>query len=66
MRVKNVMLVNAGEFVAAGLFWNTVENIECGLYRPTDKQRRRNVIFCPLQHLLDLWPIGNVVEFHQA
>ena len=66
MRVKDVVFVYARKFVAAGLLGNTIQDIQCGLYRPTDKQGGRDVIFCPLQHLPDLWPVGNVIKFHQT
>lgn len=61
-----MMLIDAGNFFCAGLLRNAVQNIECGLYRPTDKKRRGDVIFRPLQHLLDLRPVGNIVKFNQS
>lgn len=47
MRVKDVVFVYARKFVAAGLLGNTIQDIQCGLYRPTDKQGGRDVIFLP-------------------
>ena len=61
-----MMLVNAREFVGAGLLRNAVEDIERGLDRPTDKQRRGDVIFRPLQHLFDLRPVSDIIKLHQA
>ena len=39
-----MMLVNAREFVGASLLRNAVEDIERGLYRPADKQRRGSIL----------------------
>ena len=61
-----MMLVNAREFVGASLLRNAVEDIERGLYRPADKQRRGDVIFRPLQHLFDLRPVSDIIKLHQA
>lgn len=66
MRLQEVMLINAGKFIAAGLLRNAVEDIECCLHGPTDEKRGGDVIFCPCQHLLDLRPVGNIVELDQA
>ena len=66
MRVQDMVFVYAREFFGAGLFRNTVEDIQCSLNRPTDEKRGGDVIFCPLQHLFDLRPVGNVIELHQT
>ena len=66
MWMKNVVFVYAGELFSAGLFRDTIKNIQCRLYRPTNKQGGRDVIFCPLQHLFDLRPVGNIVKFNQT
>ena len=54
MGMENMVFVYAGELFSAGLLGDAIQNIQCGLYRPTDKQRGRDVIFCPFQHLFDL------------
>jgi hypothetical protein len=64
--MQNMVLIDAGNFFCAGLLRNAVQNIECGLYRPTDKKRGGDVIFRPLQHLFDLRPVGNIVKFNQT
>ena len=66
MWMKNVVFVYARELFSAGLLGDAIKNIQCGLYRPTDKQCGGNVIFCPLQNLFDLRPVGDIVKFNQA
>ena len=44
----------------------TVQNVQRGLNRPTDEQRRSDVILGPLQHLFDLRPVSNIVKLNQA
>ena len=60
-----MVFIYAGNLFRAGLFRNTVENIKGSLYRPTDKQCGGDMIFCPLQYLLDLRPVGNVIKLNK-
>ncbi len=61
-----MVLIDARKFFGARLLRDAVKNIECRLYRPTHKQRRGDMIFGPLKYLLDLRPVGYVVEFNQT
>jgi hypothetical protein len=64
--MQNMVFIDARNLFGAGLLGNAVQNIQRGLNRPTDEQRRGDVILGPLQHLFDLRPVSNIVKFNQA
>lgn len=62
--MKNMVFIDAGNLFGAGLLGNAVQNVQRGLNRPTDEQRRSDVILGPLQHLFDLRPVSNIVKLN--
>ncbi len=63
--MKNMVFIDAGNLFGAGLLGNAVQNVQRGLNRPTDEQRRSDVILGPLQYLFDLRPVSNIVKLNQ-
>ncbi len=63
--VETVVVIDAGELLAPGLFLHTIQGFQRRLHRPAEEQGGGNMLMGPLDDLDDARPVDHLLELHQ-